>query len=78
VIVTREGDTERDLKFFPKFFLDSQVWNVKMLPSASPTSDADGSGLIYSACFSGLFEGRILLLSRGFFGILLSAGLHFE
>jgi hypothetical protein len=66
--------TERD----PKFFLDRQVRTVIMLLSASPTFDADRSGLIQSACFPGFFAGRVLLLSRGFFGNLLSSGLRYE
>jgi hypothetical protein len=65
---------ERDLKFF----LDTRVWTVKMLLSALPTFNADRSGLILSACFPGLFAGRVLLLSRGFFGNLPSSGLHIE
>jgi hypothetical protein len=38
--------TERDLKIFLKFFLDREARDVKMLLSASPSFDADRSGLI--------------------------------
>jgi hypothetical protein len=37
---------ERDLKFFPRFFLDRQVRAAKILLPASPHFDAGMSGLI--------------------------------
>jgi hypothetical protein len=37
---------ERDLKFFLRYFLDRQLRAGKILLSASPTFDADRSGLI--------------------------------
>jgi hypothetical protein len=53
--ILSHAQTERDLKFLLKFFLDRQVRADKMLLSAFPSLNADRSGWIsVSACFPGL------------------------
>ena len=42
----KQAERDLNLKFFLKFFLDRQVRAVIMLLPASPTFDADRSGLI--------------------------------